>query len=407
MKSLRNQFLLITLCLTFLPTILLYSIGKQEISILILTLSIVLSLLIIAIAFVFLHKKVMQPLKNIHGFLSDDKQETDINLHRSLPKEWKDLYQAVQNPEVRPQMESAIAPDTLTELTSIQSELASTCENQTYQELSASAQDVLKGGNLQSENVDKSIHLMTDIVDRVSDISQTTQHVTDYANDALNTSQEGSSSISNVMNQMESIDARFQQLSDVIMRLDKHSGDIGDIINVITGISEQTNLLALNASIEAARAGENGKGFAVVAEEVRKLAEESATSAKKIEELIQAIQTESKNSVKFMKEGKTQVTAGLDLVNQADHSFGKIENTINHLTTQIENVSSSLQELTASTDEVINITQLTKKFQESGNEKIESVVELVEADKQLYDKIEELHRQLGAITSRLGAGSSI
>ncbi|TPP11626.1 HAMP domain-containing methyl-accepting chemotaxis protein [Rhizobium glycinendophyticum] len=87
-----------------------------------------------------------------------------------------------------------------------------------------------------------------------------------------------------------------------MQQIEKSSSEISNIIGVIDEIAFQTNLLALNAGVEAARAGEAGKGFAVVAQEVRELAQRSASAAKEIKGLINASGEQVRNGVALVDE---------------------------------------------------------------------------------------------------------
>ncbi|RBY88738.1 methyl-accepting chemotaxis protein [Blastococcus sp. TF02A-26] len=87
-----------------------------------------------------------------------------------------------------------------------------------------------------------------------------------------------------------------------VAKLGQSSVEIADVVRVITGIAEQTNLLALNATIEAARAGEAGKGFAVVANEVKELAQETATATQDITARVAAIQGDTAGAVEAIRE---------------------------------------------------------------------------------------------------------
>src|SRR5204862_2036864 len=79
--------------------------------------------------------------------------------------------------------------------------------------------------------------------------------------------------------------------------LGQSGAEIGEVVKVISSVAQQTKLLALNATIEAARAGAAGKGFAVVANEVKELANETATATKQISERIEAIRSGTHEAV--------------------------------------------------------------------------------------------------------------
>jgi methyl-accepting chemotaxis protein len=125
---------------------------------------------------------------------------------------------------------------------------------------------------------------------------------------------------------------------DAINRIENASKQISNIIDVIDQIAFQTNLLALNAGVEAARAGDAGKGFAVVAQEVRELAQRSATAAKEIATLIT-------NSSK-------EVAQGVKLVSETGNALSRIEKYVDDINQNVDAIATGAREQATSLSEI-------------------------------------------------------
>jgi methyl-accepting chemotaxis protein len=150
-------------------------------------------------------------------------------------------------------------------------------------------------------------------------------------------------------------EASGQVVTQATAAMDQIAGssrEIENIIGVIDEIAFQTNLLALNAGVEAARAGEAGKGFAVVAQEVRELAQRSASAAKDIKGLI----ARSAEAVRH----------GVALVDKTGHSLQSIVDQVQEIDGNVDAISKAAREQVHAIGEInSSISTLDKVTQQS------------------------------------------
>lgn len=149
------------------------------------------------------------------------------------------------------------------------------------EQLAESAQGLADGSQKQAIAVEQLLDTVTQVTEQVVHNTKSTDKVHDKAKI--------------VGIQAETSKEKMKDLLEAMNRISTTSKEIERVIEQIEGVAEQTSLLALNASIEAARAGEAGKGFAVVAEQIRKLAEDSSSSADASKKLLDAALSEVAN----------------------------------------------------------------------------------------------------------------
>jgi len=254
-------------------------------------------------------------------------------------------------------------------------------------QVASASEQIATGSQSLAESASEQASSLEEISSSLEELSSMAKQNADNASQAKNLSQEAS-------NSAKAGNKAMEDMTNAIGKIKESSDETAKIIKTIDEIAFQTNLLALNAAVEAARAGEAGKGFAVVAEEVRNLAQRSASAAKNTSDLIQQATSNADEGVKISEEVvKTfnEITQNINKVNDliAEISAASTEQSqgISQINTAVadmdkltqsnaansEESSSAAQELSAQAAELQN---LISRFKLSGNghRKTESLI---------------------------------
>jgi methyl-accepting chemotaxis protein len=238
-------------------------------------------------------------------------------------------------------------------------------------QISESSQSLAQGASEQSSSLEETSASMEQMA------SVTKQNV--------NSAEEAASLVNMCSEAAENGNRIVREMNNSMEEINASSKKIAEITKVIDGIAFQTNLLALNAAVEAARAGEHGKGFAVVAEEVRNLAQRSATAAKDTTVLIE-------DSVR--KAGNGAELAGK--CGEALQDIVKNVQKAKELTNDISKASSEQAE------GIAQVSNAVRQMDQVTQENAASAEETASASEELSAQAQNLKEQVEMLSSHVG-----
>lgn len=219
--------------------------------------------------------------------------------------------------------------------------------------------------SLQKDETQKGADGISNIISGISNVASIAHravHISKLANDET---MNGDSEVQKTIEYIHNLSQQIDNVSDIIVKLNADSKEIGKVVQIIADIAEQTNLLALNAAIEAARAGEHGRGFAVVADEVRALAGRTKESANGIINLIKTNQEHTQRAVDAMDISREQTSLSVEQAQKAGESLQTIRNSVSQINDMNDEIAQAAQDQTNILQEVnsnfSHITSMAEK----------------------------------------------
>ncbi|OZG75283.1 hypothetical protein BTA51_02550 [Hahella sp. CCB-MM4] len=209
-----------------------------------------------------------------------------------------------------------------------------------------------RGLEQQRESISQLATAMTEMESSFAEVARHAMDTSALVNQVEGAVVEGSNIMTDAIRNTNELSDQLQGSVERIANVETQSEQIGQILDVISGIAEQTNLLALNAAIEAARAGEQGRGFAVVADEVRNLARRTGESTAEIQQRIDALQKGIFEAVESVRESKDRMMTNVTQVDSADGTMQQIRERVEEIATMSRQISEATQQQQLAAEEI-------------------------------------------------------
>lgn len=218
-------------------------------------------------------------------------------------------------------------------------------------------QEIAEGASNQAADTQKASESIIVIGDMVTDTTNEAKKLHSNALEMYDTN----TLAMKTLDELNSVNIKTRDSINIIYEQTNSTNEsvvkIREATLLITSIADETNLLSLNASIEAARAGEQGRGFAVVASQIQKLAEQSNSSAKKIEQIVTKLINDSDKAVRTMEEVKEIMQQQSQYVSKVKSVFDQVETYMKNSINEVLNISKKAEDLNRARETVLDVVQ--------------------------------------------------
>jgi methyl-accepting chemotaxis protein len=219
-------------------------------------------------------------------------------------------------------------------------------------ELESAAAQQATGGRDQASAMNEITTTISELLITSRQIADSAQRVSKIAEETAEAARTGDATIDQTRASITAIRTQVDQIVQHMLALGEKSQQIGGVVDLVSELAEQTNILAINATIEASGAGEWGRRFAVVAEEIRKLADRTAGSAKEIRALIEDVRGAVNTTVMATEIGAKAVDAGSRQFDDATSSFRRIAGLVATTSDATREIELSTKQQTTAVEQV-------------------------------------------------------